>query len=313
MTVSVIKPGLQTTIQSAARTGMRHLGVPASGPADALSMALANRLVGNLATASALETTLTGVSLKFEVDTGIAITGAPARCAVNNDAIEQHTTIVVRSGDVLTVGAAEHGARTYVAIAGGLNADETLGSSSTYMTAGLGGHCGRALLEGDVLSFQELGSDLEQLATPDEFRLPILDSWSVRACHSVETASLSDPSQLFDTRMTVSNRSDRMGIRLDGQRLSTDIGGQMPSAPVFPGIVQCPADGHPFILSVDSGTTGGYPRIAKVARADLHIIGQLRPGNSFALLRRTDEQAAKELREKHAYWRSWLPDVASVI
>jgi len=96
MTIRVQKPGLQTTIQSRPRTGLRHLGVPASGPADPLSMALANRLVGNASLESALETTLTGVTLAFAAESTIAITGATAKCSLNGEAVQQHATISVR-------------------------------------------------------------------------------------------------------------------------------------------------------------------------------------------------------------------------
>jgi len=151
LTILVEKPGLQTTIQARPRIGQRHLGVPASGPADPLSMALANRLVGNTSFAAALETTLTGVTLRFRCDTVVAVTGATARCTLNDQAVQQHQTIAVKDGDVLVVGAAEQGVRSYVAFAGGLEADVVLGSASTYLPAGFGGHEGRALQRGDAL------------------------------------------------------------------------------------------------------------------------------------------------------------------
>ncbi len=87
----------------------------------------------------------------------------------------------------------------------------------------------------------------------------------------------------------------------------------MPSVPVFPGTIQCPQDGNLYIMGVDAGTTGGYPRVAKVTRMDMHVLGQLRPGNSIRFIERDDEDAARELLEKHAYWRPWLPDIADVI
>ena len=313
MTILVQKPGLQTTIQSWPRTGSRHLGVPASGPADPLSMALANRLVGNAAFTPALETTLTGVTLMFRVATFISITGAIAQCTLNGKSVNQHATIEVKANDILVTGSAEKGVRGYVAFAGGLNADEVLGSVSTYMMAEFGGHKGRALREGDELELSDDSATASILKTPAEFRLPMLDSWSLRAGRSCETMSIDDPAGLFETKLTVAGRSDRMGIKLEGKTFRTDVGGQMPSVPVFPGTIQCPQDGKLFVLSVDAGTTGGYPRVAKIARLDLHLLGQLRPGNSLTLLERTDEEAARELREKHAYWQDWLPDVTDVI
>ena len=313
MTVVVQKPGLQTTIQSRPRIGNRHLGVPSCGPADALSMALANRLVGNDAFTPALETTLTGVTLTFAAPTFVAVTGCVSKCALGIDTVPQHVTLAVRKGDVLTVGAAEKGVRNYVAIAGGFEGDSMLGSTSTYMTAGFGGHQGRALEVGDELETRRAPVDVALIETPPEYRIPNLDSWSVRAGWSCEADSLVDRRRLFTEKFVVGNRCDRMGIKLEGETFAGDADGQMPSVPVFPGTIQCPQDGNLFVMSVDSGTTGGYPRVAKITRMDLHILGQLRPGNSIRFIERSDEIASRELRDKHAYWRPWLPDVAAVI
>jgi biotin-dependent carboxylase-like uncharacterized protein len=276
-------------------------------------MALANRLVGNAAITPALETTLTGVTLKFEVATFISVTGAIAKCTLNGNSVDQHTTIAIKSDDILIVGSAEKGVRSYVAFAGGLNADEVLGSSSTYMTAGFGGHKGRALQAGDELELSDRSANPSILETPADYRLPMLDAWSLRAGRSCETMSVDSPSGLFEKKLTIGGRSDRMGIKLEGEKFKTDVSGQMPSVPVFPGIIQCPQDGKLFILSVDAGTTGGYPRVAKITRMDLHLLGQLRAGNNLTLIERTDEDAARELREKHAYWGEWLSDIADVI
>jgi allophanate hydrolase subunit 2 len=125
--------------------------------------------------------------------------------------------------------------------------------------------------------------------------------------------SLEEPHRLFEQKFTVANRSDRMGILLQGERFAIESDRQMPSAPLFPGTIQCPHDGSLYVMSVDSGTTGGYPRVAKIARMDLHLLGQLRPGNSLTLIERNDDDAARELQEKHAYWQAWLPDVVDVI
>ena len=289
------------------------MGVPSSGAADPLSMALANRLVGNSSLDAALETTLTGATLKFTHETAVAITGATADCLLNGESVQQHTVIAVQADDVLAIGSAVDGVRSYVAFAGGLLADEVLGSSSTYMTAGFGGHGGRALVSGDELLLVDNTRAAPPLETPLEFRLPLLKAWTIRAGSSCETSSLNKPQELYDRKFTIASRSDRMGIKLEGETYATDTGGQMPSAPVFPGTIQCPQDGSLFVLSVDAGTTGGYPRVAKIARLDLHLLGQLRPGNSLMLIERSDEEAVRELQEKHAYWKAWLPDIADVI
>ena len=312
MSIRILKAGVQTTIQGRPRTSLRHLGVPSSGPADALSMALANRLVGNPSCTAALETTLNGATLKFRQAASFAIAGATAMYRLNGQAIEAHRACRAGRGDVLEIGATIRGVRSYIAFAGGLEATVVLGSDSTYLPAALGGHHGRSLRRGDEVHFNSMRT-APDLSTPDRFRLPVLSSWMLRATRSSETTQLRGASRLFESKLRVGNRNDRMGIQLGGETFTTDIEGDMPSAPVFPGIVQCPGDGTLFILSVDAQTTGGYPRVAKVTRADMHILGQLRPGDSLSLIERDRGAAATELREKQAYWREWLPDIADVI
>jgi biotin-dependent carboxylase-like uncharacterized protein len=262
---------------------------------------------------SALETTLTGVTLVFDSESAVAIAGAPARCLLNGEVVQQHCSISIRPGDKLEVGAAEQGVRSYIAFAGELSANEFLGSTSTYATAGFGGHEGRALETGDEIKMSDTPSAVTPLRTPEEYRLPMLNSVTLRAGRSSETSSLVTPENLFNRKYVVANRGDRMGIKLDGEPMATESDGRMASAPLFPGHIQCPQDGSLFIMSVDAGTTGGYPRVAKITRTDMHMLGQLRPGSNLTLIERNNEDAVRELREKHRYWEKWLPDIRDVI
>lgn len=313
MTLTILKPGLQTTVQSRPRRGMRHLGVPASGAGDPLSLALANRLVGNDWDAPALEMTLLGPELRFDAACCFSLAGAPLAATLNGEDVPCHEVLRAAAGDVLATGATEAGARAYLAIAGGISAQEVLGSASTYLPAGLGGHNGKALVSGDVLSC--VAREVADLSTPEEFRPPLSGSWALRTCASFETSQLAkdDVERLFDTNWAVSRRADRMGMQLEGTALEVSSGGRMPSAAVFPGTVQCPEGGAPFMLSVDAGTTGGYPRIAQLARADRHLLGQARPGDHLRFLRRAPEAAIQSLHAKLDYWRPWLPDIESIL
>ena len=315
MTIRVIKPGLQTTVQARPRAGMRHLGVPASGAADPLSLALANHLVGNSALAPALETTLTGMSLQFESRTFIAITGAKAKARLNGERIKLHRTIPVQAGDELVLGPAKASARNYIAVAGAIDVDAVLGSESTYLPAGFGGHEGRALQADDILATGAIAAAPEIRKTPKDFRPPAATSIALRACHGAEIELLDKEGRfdLFDTNFVVGNRADRMGMQFEGATFRVGSGGRLASAPVFPGTIQCPEDGHPFLLAVDAQTIGGYPRVAQVARVDRHLIGQLRPGTHVRLLWRDTETAREELLAKHEYWRRWLPDIEDVV
>lgn len=313
MSVVVLKPGLQTTIQAGPRSGLRHLGVPASGAADPLSLALANTLVGNRWDAPALESTLLGPTLRFEKECAFAVSGATAAVSLNGNSVSFHETAVVSVGDELEIGAAEQGARCYLAVAGGFSADEVLGSSSTYLAAGLGGLRGRALEQGDILRLSP--KECDALRTPVEFRVPMSSSWALRTSPSFEFQLLTDESaeNLFDSNWTVSRRADRIGVQLEGATLEVSSDGRMPSAGVIPGTVQCPENGTPYVLLADAGTVGGYPRIAQVVRADRHLLGQLRPGDHVRFLRRDSASATDELRAKHDYWHPWLADIAEII
>jgi biotin-dependent carboxylase-like uncharacterized protein len=313
MTIRIIRAGMQTTVQAGPRVGLRHLGVPACGAADPLSLALANRLVGNDLQAPAIEATLAGVSLRFESPADFALTGASARAELNDAVTPFHETLTAVKGDELHITAPDAGARVYVAIAGGLVADEVLGSTSTYLPAALGGHKGRALLKDDCLEIRPTNARAKQLRTPPEFRPPITRSWAFRACRAGETSFLADQGDVFDANFTVGNRADRMGMMLEGHRVEVSSQGRMPSAPVFPGTLQCPEGGQPFMLSIDAQTTGGYPRVAQVARVDRHLLGQIRPGDKVRLLLRDEQSAIDELRAKVEYWEAWLPGASAVI
>ena len=144
MSLTILKPGLQTTLQGSPRTGYRHMGVPWAGPADPLSLALANRLVGAPPEATALEITLGGLLLRFDADTAFALTGAPAPAILSGEPVNLHETIRAHAGDVLELAMPSVGMRTYLALAGTLAATHVIGSPSTYLPAGLGGHEGRA-------------------------------------------------------------------------------------------------------------------------------------------------------------------------
>ncbi len=313
MSVEVVKPGLQTTLQSRPRHGLRHRGIPSSGAADPLSLASANRLVGNVWDAPALEAAVLAPTLRFKEACTFAVAGAAVDMTLDGILVATHRTVRANAGDTLIAGAITHGARIYIAFAGGIDCATVLGSASTYLQAGFGGLHGRALLAGDELKLND--TTAKPLTTPDEFRLPLTPSIALRTCTTSETGSLSARSheRFFGENWSVSQRQDRMGIQLEGARLDVRSDGRMPSAAVFPGTVQCPENGVPYLLGVDAGTVGGYPRIAQVARVDRHLIGQLRSGGHVRFLYRDHDAAAEAYRAKLAYWRRWIADIEHVI
>jgi len=311
MSLKVINPGLQTTLQASPRDGFRHKGVPGCGPADPLSMALANRLVSNTLDAPSLEITLSAASFKFTRKSLIALTGGQAEMTLNGNSLLRFQTYVANSHDIVNIQALSKGARIYLAIAGGLQADTWLGSCSTYLPAGLGGHQGRILQPDNEIHFNYSEphplKTTQDATTPENLRPFIGHSWMLRAVPGPDIDLLSqDGAEFYKNTFTLSNRTSRMGAELEGHPLTLKSDGRLPSAGVFPGTVQCPPSGKPFVLMADAGTTGGYPRIAQIIRADRHMLGQIRPGDRVQFKRTTPEEAAAILKAKTALFRPWL-------
>lgn len=305
MSLTILQPGAQMSLQGAARVGYRHLGVPASGPADPLSMALANRLVGNASAATAIEVTFGGAAIRFDTPVSFAITGALCELMLAGLPIGAHITQSAEAGDTLRIGPARQGCRVYIAIAAALEAEDFLGSTSTYLPAALGGHAGRALRPGDTVRFGA-ARKVPELATPCDIRPVCSNSYTLRA---VEGPDYPPGAQaLWDTVFTVTQRASRMGIELEGDFPRLPEAASRPSSALFPGALQLPPGGRGFLLLADAQTTGGYRHVLQVARADRHLSGQVRPGDRVRFLHRTPQQATDALRAKQALLSSWLPD-----
>ncbi|WP_341197291.1 biotin-dependent carboxyltransferase family protein [Hyphomonas chukchiensis] len=307
MSISVLQSGVQMTLQGAPRIGTRHLGVPASGPADPLSMALANRLVGNAADATAFEITFGGAGVRFNTPASFALTGAPSDLTLNGKPIGLHTTYTAHEGDELQIAPAAHGCRMYLAVAAVLEAKRFLGSTSTYIPAVLGGHEGRALKPNDLISMASVRLVPTQ-TTPESLQPVCSNSYTLRTVEGPDYVERS--SSIWDEIYTVTQRASRMGIELSGAFPDAGQGPSRPSSAIWPGALQLPPGGRGFLLLADAQTTGGYPHILQVTRADRHLLGQIRPGDRVRFLHRTNEQAGEALRAKQALISNWLPDFA---
>ncbi|KJS36367.1 MAG: hypothetical protein VR74_12735 [Hyphomonas sp. BRH_c22] len=305
MSLTILQPGVQMTLQGAPRVGHRHLGVPASGPADHLSMALANRLVGNASTATAIEVTFGGAAISFDKSVSFAITGAQSDLILAGRPVASHMTHFAQAGDTLRIEPARKGCRVYIAIAAALEAADFLGSTSTYLPAALGGRAGRALKPDDTVGFGG-GRNVSGLATPRDLQPVCSNSYTLRAVEGPDYPA--GAQGLWDSSFNVTQRASRMGIELEGDFPRSAECASRPSSAIFPGALQLPPGGRGFLLLADAQTTGGYPHILQVVRADRHLLGQVRPGDRIRFLHRTRQQATDALRAKQALLSSWLPD-----
>jgi antagonist of KipI len=289
--LTVVQPGLFTTIQDLGRPGHRAAGVPLSGAADPVSLRLANLLVGNPEDAAALECTLLGPTLRFERDSVMALVGGDFPGWPGNAATR------VPAGTVITLGHATAGCRGYLAVAGGIVVEPVLGSRSTLVAAGLGGLGGRPLRAGDRLAAGAAGGGQRaagQLAVQPHRGPCVL---RIIPGEQAEVFAVAAWSRNF----RVSSRSDRMGVRLEGASLpGAGAFAGMGSVAVFPGTVQVPPDGQPIVLLADAQTIGGYPVLGQVIRADLPRAAQLRPGDHVRLEPVTLAEAHVALRHQEA-------------
>ncbi len=294
-TITVIEPGLFTTVQDLGRPRHRASGVPLSGAADGVSLRLANLLVGNPESAAGLECTLLGPTLRFDQDAVIALVGSPF------PGLPLGVATRVPAGTVVPLGHATRGCRGYLAVAGGIDVEPVLGSRSTLLTAGLGGFAGRPLAKGDCLTAGEPERTLSQNGPPTLVRgLTTPERPCVLRIIPGEHAGLFG-NRPWSQTYCASSRSDRMGTRLDGEPVEGSADGAgMASVAVFPGTVQVPPDGRPIVLLADAQTIGGYPVLGHVIAADLPRAAQLRPGDEVHWAQVSLSEAHAALREREA-------------
>jgi antagonist of KipI len=291
--LQVEKPGLLTTVQDLGRPNAIVAGVQAGGAMDRFAHSAANLLVGNEPGLATLECTLRGPTLIAEQACLIAITGADLDARVNGAPAPTWTSLLLGPGDRLTFAGRRQGARMYIAVAGGFEADRWLGSLSTNLMAGRGGMHGRPLRAGAQLTLAEEARKpaVAGRRVPEQLR-PAYGDHTLHAVAGPHLKRLDSESRhvLFQAAYKVSGDSDRMGYRLEGPRLAL-TGEQLLSFALVAGAVQVPPSGQPILLMADHQTAGGYPVVATVVSASLPIAAQLLPGDELRLEAITIERA----------------------
>ncbi|HTG70211.1 MAG TPA: biotin-dependent carboxyltransferase family protein [Candidatus Udaeobacter sp.] len=311
MSIYVVRPGLMATIQDLGRYRFQKYGVVASGAMDTGAARAANLLVGNGDHEAVLEITLTGTELLIETDTLLSICGADMSVTANGERLPLWRPVLVRGGVSVKFGACGSGCRSYLAVAGGFDVPEVMGSKSTYLRGAIGGFKGRALRSGDVLAARTPGRLSERIThflgkdMNGSFAVP---GW--HASHFAIAGNLADPiirampgshyerftaesqERLFSQTFQIAVQSDRMGYRLEGShKLMLASPFELLSEAVVNGTVQVPPGGDPIVLLADRQTTGGYPRVAQVASVDIPVFAQLKPGDRFRFEAITQHEA----------------------
>jgi len=295
----ILSPGPLTTVQDLGRPGHQRLGVPVGGALDPVALRAGNALVGNAPDVGALECVGAGPTLIVEADSvrlALVGGGAPAwRRATADDAretaLQPGASFTLRRGERLRIGAIVHGA-AYLAVEGGFDIAPVLGSVSTYVRGEIGGFEGRPLRAGDRVPLaraeatprREREMTMDFLAPADTLRVvegPQADFFAPEQIEAFHAA-----------RYRIGAQWSRMGARLEGPALPPAHGFNIVSDAIVRGSIQIPGSGQPIVLMSEHQTTGGYPKIATVISADLHLLGRLGPGDSVRFARVAMEEAA---------------------
>ena len=292
MSAKVLSPGFSTTVQDGGRTGFRNIGVSTGGALDAHALRVANLLVGNEPTAAGLEITLGGFRARFDDECVLSWCGGDFDVLIGGAKLPAGRAGHVSAGEELEIRHAQAGCRAWLAVSGGLQVPEVLGSRATDLRAQFGGLAGRTLQRGDVLKFAAMTSSAENLASalkearvspwfaPVEWARTAQRDPVLRLVTGSEWASFraEDRSTLWRDSFAVTPQADRMGVRLQGHTLRYE-GAELLSEAVTAGTIQVPPSGEPIILLPDCQTIGGYPKLAHVITVDLPIAAQLTPGD----------------------------------
>jgi antagonist of KipI len=298
--IEVLRPGPLTTVQDLGRSGLERFGISPGGPVDWFSAAAANLIAGNREDAALLECALEAPSLAFDEDAVVAVTGGQVGGAPGWTAFE------VSSGARLELGRIRPGLRAYVAIRGGVDVEPVLGSRSLCRLGGFGGGFGRPLRQGDSLPVGSMAAgDPITSGWPAAHRLPLEGPWEVRAIPGPHATLFSQGAlgRLAGTALLVTPAIDRMGMRLRAPALRLKAP-EIVTTGMTEGAVQVTPSGELIALLREHQTTGGYPVIATVIRADLPLLAQARPGDTIHLRLCGVEEAVRALRRLQAWLES---------
>jgi antagonist of KipI len=309
-TVVVLTAGLHTTAQDLGRWGHQAEGVPVAGAMDPFSHRRANALVGNSKDAATLEVTLTGPELRFEDSRLVAVAGAAFDILVDGSRVAAPEAFAVSAGSTVRLGTRRSGARGYIAIEGGVDVPQILGSHATHVPTGMGGWLGRALKKGDRLPLGRLDQARPHRRPVTQMAARVVSDPATALAEPLVVRILKGPQddrfavdaldELTAGPYVVGIDSNRMAYRLDGRPLRHRGRADIISDATPLGAIQVPASGQPVLLMADRQTTGGYAKIATVISADIGVAAQAAPGDrlQFRLCTAAEATTALIARER---------------
>ncbi len=300
--IEVVEAATANTVQDTGRFGYRHIGVGCSGAMDPVALRVGNMLLGNPADAAAIEIQVFPFAVRFLTPGAFAITGADCMPTLDGLALPPWWASTAQAGQVLTAQPPQDGARSYLALAGGIDVPLVLGSRSTHLRSGFGGLQGRALRSGDRLPTGPTAEVAKSIGAAPPNR-PADRVMAVRAIPAAEHDGFPEAVQqmFWSTEWRITANSNRHGYRLSGPTLLGGDAFNIRSTPILPGIVQVPPGGAPIVQMSDANSAGGYPKVATVISADLPLLGQARLGTHIRFARTDYATAVAAEAEIDAY------------
>lgn len=300
----ILQPGLLSLLQDRGRFGQAALGLTTGGPMDPVAANLANRLLQNPPSATLIEVSFGGLSLRADRDLQLAITGATLPVTVNDQEQPMWQVIDLTAGATLALGFSEIGCRSYLAVRGGFAIPPSFGSSATVLRERIGGLDGARLGAGDRLPIAP-SDPVQPLWLPSALRPRYHRRCTVRVVPGYQQRHFPrlEQRRFYASEYRVSERCDRMGYRLEGPGVSCDLEGIL-SEGIAPGAIQVPADGQPIVLLNDRQTIGGYPKLGTALSLDCAALAQLRPGDTVNFTPISEHAAHNALHLADAYEKS---------
>jgi antagonist of KipI len=328
MSITILKPGMMSSLQDLGRWGFQQFGVPIGGAMDKVSATLANYICGNDENQAVIEMTLHGASIMFNEAAYCAIVGGGCKAFVGDEELPFNRLLWIPAFSIIRTTAHAQGCRSYLSVSGGFNVKKVLGSASTYTPSGIGGLDGSNLATGDMLSFKHeqvlqasstlkmlpSGIGISQWHTADL----VAEMSTVLIVHAIKGPEFdlfnsTSQENIFTSEFTISSQSNRMGYRLEGKNFALEQQSEMVSTAVTTGIVQVTHEGDPIILMADAQTIGGYPRIARICAADIPLLAQTRPGMKIRFYEIDEEESAdlcKELSSRMKKMKLGIPTLS---
>ncbi|HAY6640790.1 TPA: biotin-dependent carboxyltransferase family protein [Staphylococcus aureus] len=268
MSIKILQPGLFSTVQDLGRKGYEHIGFSGAGAMDQFSFKVAQLLINN--DGPAIEYTLIGPTIQFNTQNTFVITGGSVNASLNNKTISMNSVILAEKGDILKIGAITKGARGYLTFGHSINVPPIAESYATHTRSSIGGFKGRKLLANDVITVK-INNDFKE-----------------------------------NIGNLITEQSDRMGYRLEGDSVAPINQADIISEPVALGSVQVPNDGQPIILLNDKQTIGGYTKIATVCKFDLPKLAQMKPQDTIQFKWISFQEAVDKNREQMSLFNEIL-------